>query len=216
MTQTPTVAVIGLGNIGTIVAANLVKGNRAVIVADRTIEKANQLAQKLGSAATALSIADAIKAADIIVLAVYFDTIKELFNTYASALEGKIIVDPSNPIAPDENGGFKKIIGNDQSSGQILSTLLPKGAKLAKALGTLGAASLENAAFRQPEKAVLFYATDDTSIDAAIESLIHDAGFEPVRVGALDQSISIEVFGALHEFGALGKTVTLAEAQQVA
>ncbi len=44
MTQTPTVAVIGLGNIGTIVAANLVKGNRAVIVADRTIEKANQLA----------------------------------------------------------------------------------------------------------------------------------------------------------------------------
>ncbi|ULQ50947.1 NADPH-dependent F420 reductase [Flavihumibacter fluvii] len=216
MTQTSKVAVIGLGNIGKTVAANLVKGNRAVIVADRTIEKANQLAQKLGSQATALTIADAIKAADIIVLAVYFDTIKELFNTYATALEGKIIVDPSNPIAPDEKGGFKKIIGNDQSSGQVLSTLLPKGAKLAKALGTLGAATLENAAFRQPERAVLFYATDDTGINPAIESLIHATGFEPVRVGALDQSISIEVFGALHEFGALGKTVTLAEAMQVA
>jgi hypothetical protein len=31
-------------------------------------------------------------------------------------------------------------------------------------------------------------------------------------IGHLDQSIRIEVFGDLHEFGGLGKTVSLAEA----
>ena len=216
MTQKSKVAVIGLGNIGTAVAANLVKGNRSVIVADRTLEKANELSKKLGTLAHPATIAAAVKEAEIIVLAIWFDGIKDFFKTYAAELQGKIIVDPSNPIAPDEKGGFKKIIGKDQSAGQILSSLLPKGVKLAKALGTLGAASLANAAFQQPEKAVEFYAIDDTSIDEQIEELIRDNGFEPVRIGGLDQSIRIEVFGDLHEFGALGKTVTLSEVKLVA
>ena len=123
-------------------------------------------------------------------------------------------IDPSNPIAPDGNGGFKKIIGAQESAGQINAGLLPKGAKLVKALGTLGVASLESAAFKKPEAAVLFYATDDSSINGKIEELIKDNGFEPVRVGGIDQSIRIEVFGELHEFGALGKAVTKSELTQ--
>jgi predicted dinucleotide-binding enzyme len=214
MTLKSKVAIIGLGNIGTAVATNLVKGNRSVIIADKTFEKATELAKKLGNLAQPATIADAIKQADIVVLAIYFDPIKAFFKTYATELEGKIIVDPSNPIAPDENGGFKKIIGADESAGEILSSLLPNGAKLAKALGTLGAASLASAAFQTPEKAVQFYATDDTSINTEIEDLIRDNGFEPLRIGGLNQSIRIEVFGDLHEFGALGKTVTLDEAKQ--
>jgi 8-hydroxy-5-deazaflavin:NADPH oxidoreductase len=214
MTPKLKVAVIGLGNIGTAVATNLVEGNRSVLIADRTLEKASLLSQKLGTLAQATTVANAINQADIIVLAIYFDPIKDFFKTYAAQLEGKIIVDPSNPIAPDEKGGFKKIIGADQSAGQILAALLPKGAQLAKALGTLGAASLAMASFQNPEKAVAFYATDDNSIDAVIEELIRDNGFEPLRVGGLDQSIRIEVFGDLHEFGALGKTVTLTQAKQ--
>jgi predicted dinucleotide-binding enzyme len=215
MTQKSKVAVIGLGNIGAAVAANLVKSNRSVIVADRTFEKASELSQKLGTLAQPATIAAAVKEADILVLSIWFDGIKEFFKTYAKELQGKIIVDPSNPIAPDENGGFKKIIGQDQSAGQLLASLLPKEAKLAKALGTLGAASLVNAAFQQPEKAVEFYATDDASINDEIEELIRDNGFEPVHIGGLEHSIRIEVIGDLHEFGALGKTVTLSEVNQV-
>jgi predicted dinucleotide-binding enzyme len=215
MIQKSKVAVIGLGNIGTAVVSNLVKGNRSVIIADKTFEKATDLSQNLGHLAQPATIADAIAQADIIVLAIYFDSIKEFFKTYATELQGKIIVDPSNPIAPDEKGGFKKIIGDDESAGQILATLLPKGAKLAKALGTLGAASLASASFQSPEKAVEFYATDDSSITGEIEELIRDNGFEPLQVGGLDQSIRIEVFGDLHEFGALGKAVTLAEVKEV-
>lgn len=213
MKATKKVAVIGLGNIGKVVAKNLVKGNRPVIVASRKPEDAKAFAEELGSLATATETVDAIKSADIVVLSVWFNTIQEFMSTYANELKGKIIIDPSNPIAPDENGGFKKIIGEKESAGEIISKLVPAGAKLAKAFGTLGAASLETAAFQAPEKATLFYATDDTSINAEVEQLIQDSGFDAVRVGGLDQSIRIEVFGDLHEFGALGKTVTATEAK---
>ena len=206
------VAIIGIGNIGKVVAANLIKGNRPVILAGRKLGEAKALAQELGTLASAAEIPAAIKEADIIVMAVWYASIKELLVQYAAALQGKIIIDPSNPIAPDGKGGFKKIIGEKDSAGKTIAGLLPKGAKLAKAFGTLGAGSLAGEAGRKPEAAVLFYATDDTSINGKIEELIKDSGFEPIRVGGIDQSIRIEVFGDLHEFGALGKTVTLSEA----
>src|SRR4249920_1966577 len=96
------VAIIGTGHIGTALAANLVKANRSFIIADRKIEKARGIAENSGSLAQPMDIPAAIKDADIIVFAVWFDAIKELLKTYASILEGKIVIDPSNPIAPDE------------------------------------------------------------------------------------------------------------------
>lgn len=207
-------AIIGLGNIGRILATNLTKGNRPVILAARDLAQAQAVAQEVGPLARPLEIAAALQEADVIILAIWFDTIQEFLQQYASQLEGKIIVDPSNPIAPDGQGGFIKTIGDTESAGQLNASLLPIGASLAKAFGTLGAASLAQASGQTPELAVLFYATDDRSIDSAIEELILDAGFEPVRVGALDQSIRLEVFGELHEFGALGKTLTLDQAKQ--
>lgn len=212
MSTIPKVAIIGLGNIGRTLAQNFVKGNRPVIIASRKLEDAKALAQELGALATAAETDEAIKEADIIVLSVWFNTIQELFEQYGAKLQGKTIIDPSNPIAPDENGGFKKIIGEKESAGQLNGAILPKGAKLVKALGTLGAASLASAAHRLPEKPVLFYATDDTTVDEEVVQLVQDSGFDALKVGSLDQSIRIEVFGDLHEFGVLGKVVTRTEA----
>ena len=207
------VAVIGLGNIGKVVASNLVKGNREVTIASHKIDEAKEFASQLGSLAKAAEVKTAIKEADIVILSVWFSTIQELFKEYATELQGKIIIDPSNPIAPDGNGGFKKIIGADESAGKILKRLLPSGAKLVKALGSLGAGSLAGEAFKTPAK-VLFYASDDKSLNSAVETLIKDNGFEPVNIGGIDQSIKMEVFGELHEFGTLGKAVTKLELKQ--
>lgn len=212
MSTTSKVAIIGLGNIGKTLAQNFVKGNQPVIIASRKLEDAKALAKELGTLATATETGEAIKNADIIVLSVWFNTIQELFEQYSTELQGKIIIDPSNPIAPDESGGFKKIIGEKESAGQLNAAILPKGAKLVKAFGTLGAASLASAASQSPEKSVLFYATSDTTVDKDIEQLIEYNGFDAVKVGDLEQSIRIEVFGDLHEFGALGRVVTRTEA----
>ena len=57
-------------------------------------------------------------------------------------VQNKVIVDPTNPVAPDGNGGFQKIIGEQESSGQILAGLLSAGARLVKAFGRLSICSL--------------------------------------------------------------------------
>lgn len=205
------VAIIGLGNIGKTIATNLLKGKHPVILASRDSEKTKVLAGQLGNLATAKEIAEAIQEASIIIPAIYFNALKEFFQTYSKELEGKIIIDVSNPIAPDGNGGFKKIIGQNESAGKILSELIPKTAKLIKAFGTLGAGSLLSGAFAEPDKKVLFYASDCINNNPQIEELIISSGFVPFHVGGLDQSIQIEVFGDLHEFGKISKTVTLEE-----
>lgn len=210
-----TVAIIGLGNIGKTLAKNFAKGNHTVLLASRENEKSEALANELGSFARAKTTVDAIKEADVIIPAIGFSALKDFFKTYAAELDGKIIVDVSNPIAPDGNGGFKKIIGQNESAGKILSELIPQNSKLIKAFGTLGAGSLLKDAFTEPERKVLFYASDSTNSNQQIEELITSNGFVPFHVGGLDHAIRIEVFGDLHEFGALGKTVTLKEAKQI-
>jgi predicted dinucleotide-binding enzyme len=206
-------AIIGLGNIGSQLAKNLTAGGENVIVADRTLAKAEKLAAELGGKARPMPVADAISKSDVVVLAIYFDAIKDLLATYRGALAGKVIVDPSNPIAPDGKGGFKKTIPPDQSSGQLIAALLPEGAELVKAFGTLGAQSLASGVNRSPERAVLFYATDYPEAGRAVARLITASGFSPVRAGGLDQSIRIEVGGDLHEFGKLGKLVSAKDAE---
>jgi 8-hydroxy-5-deazaflavin:NADPH oxidoreductase len=205
-------AVIGLGNIGSVVAQNLIAGGQHVIVADHGPTKAQDFVKSSGGKARALSVPAAIDEAEIIVLAIYLNAAQGLLQEYGRKLVGKIIVDPSNPIAPDGAGGFKKIIPQDQSSGQILSSLLPAGAKFVKAFGTLAAGSLKSGARHSPEPYVLFYASDDRDAGNAVADLIKASGFAPVRIGGVSQSIRIEVFGDLHEFGKLGKLVTAKQA----
>jgi predicted dinucleotide-binding enzyme len=208
-------AIIGLGNIGATLATRLTVGGVDLIVSERDLGKAGQLATRLGPRAKVMAVGDAIKTADVVVLAIWFDAIKELLAADRSAFSGKIVVDPSNPIAPDGMGGFRKTIAKDQSAGVIIAGLLPHDAKLVKAFGTLGAQSLARGADRTPDPAVLFYATDYPEAGSAVRRLIVASGFSPFDVGGIDQSIRIEVGGDLHEFGKLGRLVSASEAERL-
>jgi 8-hydroxy-5-deazaflavin:NADPH oxidoreductase len=207
-----TVAIIGTGNIGSTLAANFAAGGQDFVLAGRDQEAAGKLAADLGGHAEAVSIDEAIERADVLVVALWLDAFEQLIDRYGERLDGKVIVDPSNPVGPDGDGGYRKVIGEQESSGQILAGLLPPGARLVKAFGTLSAPTLAAAARRQPERAVQFYAADDDAAGDLVAGLIRAGGYEPVRVGGLDQSIRIEMFGDLHEYGALGRVVTKPEA----
>jgi predicted dinucleotide-binding enzyme len=186
-------AVIGVGNIGSAVARHLVAGGEDVLVAGRTQEAVEQAAAATGSTAAA-SVAEAIAAADAVVLAVWFDVIQELVGEHGDALAGKVVIDPSNAIRPTSDGGFENI--------------LPAG--------TTAAGTLADGARRSPE-VVLFYATDDAEAEGAVQRLIAAAGFAPVKAGGVDQAGRIEVGGDLHEMGGLdGRTLAVDEARSLA
>ena len=207
-----TVAIIGTGNIGGTLAADFAAGGQDFLLAGRNAEAARTMAARLGGRALAVSVDEAVQRAGVLVPAVWFDVFKQLITQYGPQLAGKVIIDPTNPVGPDGEGGYRKVIGEQESSGQILAGLLPAGARLVKAFGTLSAGSLSSAARQEPDRAVLFYAADDDTAGDLAGGLIRAAGFDPVRVGGLDQSVRIEMFGDLHEYGALGRVVTRAEA----
>ena len=209
-----TTAIIGVGLLGTAAARNLVQGGERVILANRDKSKADKLAAELGDLATSAEVNEAIAQSDVVLLALYLDVTKFFIPEFGKKLVGKIVVDPSNPVGPDGKGGIKRTLPADQSSGQIIAQMLPNGTKFVKAFGTLSADSLASAARRAPERAVLFYATDDASAGERVARLITAAGFDPVKVGGADQSIRIEVGGDLAQFGGLnGKLLTVAEAE---
>jgi hypothetical protein len=207
-----TVAIIGIGNIGTRLAANFAAGGQDFLLAGRDQEAAKELASDLDGHAEVVSVDEAVDRAGVLVIAVWLDAFKQLIAQYGERLAGKVIVDPTNPVGPDDAGGYRKVIGEQESSGQILAGLLPAGARLVKAFGTLSAGSLSAAARQEPERAVQFYAADDAAAGDLVADLIRVGGYEPVRVGGLDQAIRIEMFGDLHEYGALGRVVTRTEA----
>jgi 8-hydroxy-5-deazaflavin:NADPH oxidoreductase len=213
-----TTAIIGVGNIGSPLARHLVGGGESVVLAAKDESRAEALAQQLGPLARAASVEDAIDGADVVVFAVWLDTIKELIAKHARLLEGKVVIDPSNPLGFDEGGQMIRTLPEGQSSGSAVASLLPAGAHYVKAFGTLVADALASGANREPRRAVLFYATDDDVAATMIERLIRAAGFEPLKAGGLADAGRLEVPGGdLHQGGGLnGQLVDLDEARSAA
>jgi 8-hydroxy-5-deazaflavin:NADPH oxidoreductase len=211
-----TTAIIGTGNIGGQVARHLVAGGERVVLAARDESHAAALAKELGPLASAASVRQAIAGADVVVLAVWLDTTKQLITENGDVLHRKVIVDPSNPIQLDGKGGFSRTLPDGQSAASVIAGLLPADAQLVKAFGTLGAEALASSANRTPQRAVLFYATDDEGAAGTVERLISTAGFDPVKAGGLSDAGRIEVSGDLHQYGGLNGNVVDAEEARAA
>jgi 8-hydroxy-5-deazaflavin:NADPH oxidoreductase len=199
-----TTAIIGVGNVGGALARHLVRGGEPVVLAARDESAAAVLAGELGSLASAASVPKAIGAADVVVLAVWFDALKEVITDYGDLLDGKVVADPSNPLGFNADGTPFRTLPEGQSQGSLVAAMLPAGAHYVKALGTLAAPSLASSANRAPRRVVLFYATDDDQAATTIERLITACGFDPVKVGGVSQAVRIEMPGGdLHQGGGL-------------
>lgn len=209
-----TTAIIGIGNIGGAVARHLVAGGESVVLAATDQPHVEALAGQLGPLARAASVEDAIADGDAVVFAVWLDTMRELIPQHARLLQGKVVVDPSNPIGFDESGQPFRTLPEGQSAGSVVAALLPAGAHYVKAFGTLGADALAAGARREPRRAVLFYATDDDTAAATIERLVRAAGFDPLKAGGVADAGRIEVPGGdLYQQGLNGQLVDLDQAR---
>jgi predicted dinucleotide-binding enzyme len=193
-----TTAIVGTGRIGSAVARLLVAGGESVILAAKGTERPRALASELGPLARAASVKDAISGADAVVLAVMFGTAQELVSQYAHLLAGKVVIDPTNPIAFDEKGQMTRLLPDGQSAGSVVAGLLPPGAHYVKAFGSFLAQALAEGANREPKRAALIYAAaaDDDAAKTA-EQLIRTAGYEPVKAGGLAAAGRIEAGGDL-------------------
>ncbi len=195
-----TTAVIGTGGVGSVIARHLASGGETLRLANADQESARMLAAKIGPAAVvAVDNRDALRGAAAVVLALRFTVLKSVIDEIADPLTDKVVVVPSNPLSVDPQGNVVHLLAKGQSSGEVVAGWLPAGARLAMAFGTMSADLFEASSNRSPEPAVLFYAAGDDRAGEEVERLIRTAGFEPVKVGGLEQSGRLEVGGDLHD-----------------
>jgi 8-hydroxy-5-deazaflavin:NADPH oxidoreductase len=195
-----TTAIIGTGGIGSAIARQLASGGETMRLSSADVESARTLAAQIGRAAVvAVDNRDALQDVDAIVLALRFTVLKSVIDEIAGSLTGKVVVVPSNPLSADAQGKVSRLLPEGQSSGEVVAGWLPPAARLAMAFGSMSADLLESAGNRSPEPAALFYATDDDRAGEEVERLIRTAGFEPVKIGGVEQSGRLEVGGDLHD-----------------
>ncbi|HEY6473451.1 MAG TPA: NAD(P)-binding domain-containing protein [Acidimicrobiales bacterium] len=193
-------AIIGTGGLGSVIATLLAAGGEDLRLASTDAASAEALAQKIGPAAVvAADNHDALKGADAVILALRFTILQSVIAEIADALGDTVVIVPSNPVGLDPKGNVERLLPDGQASGPVVSGWLPAGAHVAMAFGTMSGTLLEPSANRSPEKAVLFYATDDTRAGEVVERLIRTAGFDPVKAGGVDVSTRLEVGGDLHD-----------------
>jgi len=174
------IAIIGAGKMAGILSNYFATAGHKVHIGAREKNKARQLANEIGQGVLGGSIDDAIQHGDIVLFAIPYLEIQNTVNL-TGPLNGKIVVDMSNPLKPDFSG---LLIGGDTSAGEELARALPK-AKVVKAFNCVFATTLERGAEFGEMRAQIFYAGDDKDAKQAVAELIETTGFEPIDTGDL-------------------------------
>ena len=147
-----TIAIIGTGGIGSVIARRLASGGEAC-GSERRPESARTLAAEIGRAAVvAVDNRDVLQGADAVVLALRFTVLKGVIDEIADSLTDKAVVVPSNPLSIDAHGNVSRLLPKGQSSGEVVAGWLPTGARLAMAFGTLSADLFESSSNRSPSR----------------------------------------------------------------
>lgn len=184
------ISVIGTGNMGSAIAGLAEKGGASVQIVARDMAKARQLADQVGG--TAASFGEALDG-DIVILAVPYSALAEVGTRYASELDGKVVVDITNPVDFDTFDSLT--VPADSSAAASLQASLP-GAKVVKAFNTNFAATLFSGEVGGVPTTVVI-AGDDEAAKARLTELISAGGVAVADVGGLNRARELEAVGFL-------------------
>ena len=185
--------IIGAGNMARGLAALFAKAGHRITMASRDIEKAQAVARELGGGVAAAEIANVAQAADIVVLAVPYESAAEVVAA-AGGLAGKVVVDITNPMTADFSG---LSIGHMTSAAEEIQKRAPE-ARVVKAFNTVFAQVLQNGGQAGGRPATVFVAADDAEARAKVVDLARSAGFETLETGSLATARFLEPVAALN------------------
>ena len=122
------ISIIGSGNMASAIGALALKGGNAVEIVGRDTAKSAALARALGDGATA-GTWGAAPDGDIVILAVLFEGAVAVVSEFGDALDGKIIVDITNPFNPSATG---LAIPHDTSMAQMVAEAAPASVRVVR------------------------------------------------------------------------------------
>ena len=176
------VAIIGAGNVGKALATSITRAGHEVTLSASSPESAQEAAAQVGAQSAATNT-DAVRDAEVVILAVPFvGAGQEVAAEIRDAVDGKTIVDVTNPLKPDYSG-----LATDTSAADEFQKLLP-AASVVKAFNTIFASNQANPSTEIDG----FVAGDDDKAKQRVISLVQSVGFAPVDVGPLSAARHLE------------------------
>ena len=185
------IAIIGTGNVGRVLASAAVRADHNVVLSAAHPESARTVAEEIGARAAGSNRA-AVESAEVVVLAVPAPSVSPVFDEVFKFLEGKIIVDVTNPMTPDAYGPALE----GGSGAELIQSLAPD-AFVVKAFNTLFASLLANPVIDGIQLDGL-YASDHDQAKAAALELVQAVGLRPIDAGALIMARTLEAMMLLN------------------
>jgi 8-hydroxy-5-deazaflavin:NADPH oxidoreductase len=182
------IGIIGTGNMGSglgkIWAQN---GHQIMFSYSRDRSKLEKIAQSIGSDASVGTPAEAVKFAEIVVLAVPYAAVADALQA-AGPFEGKILFSIVNALQPDMSG---MAVGTTTSAAEEIAKLAAN-ARVVEALPVF--AEVINSESRRfyTQQATVFYTGDDPQAKQIVADLLREIDVEPIDAGSLQNSRYVE------------------------
>jgi 8-hydroxy-5-deazaflavin:NADPH oxidoreductase len=184
------IGILGSGNVGGTLGERWAKLGHHVFFGSREPEKLAELVNRAGPTARAVSLAEAVQSAEVVVVALPWPAAKSVLESLD--LKGKIVFDCTNPLKPDLSG---LELGTTTSAGEQVAQWA-RGAKVVKIFNTTGYNNMADPNYGG-ERSAMFYCGDDASAKEAARSLASELGFDPVDSGPLQNARLLEPLAVL-------------------
>jgi len=187
------IAILGSGNMGSALGHLFASAGHFVAYSfSRDPAKLDRLAKSSGPRARAASPADAVRDANVVVLAVLWQQMPRVLRS-AGNLRGKVLIDCTMPLTPSDDA---LAVGHRVSGAEIVARRA-RGALVVKAFNTTPAELLRAGVNVLPEQPAVCYCGDDARAKRVTARLIRQLGFEPVNCGALMNARYLEPLAML-------------------
>jgi predicted dinucleotide-binding enzyme len=185
------IGIVGSGNVGGALAKSSVRAGHSVTLSAKDPSHAEAKAKEVGARA-AKTPADAVRDADIVILAVPNAAVDEVIASLARDLDGKVVIDVTNRMKRPNLG--ESVDGT--SGAERIQQKLP-GAKVAKAFNYALAARHADPKIDGTQLDG-FVAADDPDAKAKALQLVRDIGFRPIDAGPLAMARALEALAILN------------------
>jgi predicted dinucleotide-binding enzyme len=173
---------------GVAIAGIVARGGNAVQVLTRDPKKSSATIP----AATHGTVGEPITG-DIVVLALPYGAVMDVLRKYAGALDGKVIVDITNPV--DFATFDSLVVPAGSSAAEVIAATLT-GSSVLKAFNTTFAATLSSGTVGA-ERTTVLIAGDDDDAKGALAAIIEAGGPRAVDAGPLKRAHELEALGFL-------------------
>lgn len=187
------IAILGSGNMGSALGRLFASAGHSVTFSySRDPAKLERLAKSVGARARAASPAEAVKDADVVVLAVLWQHMPSVLRA-AGSMRGKILIDCTNPLTRSDDA---LAIGHRTSGAEVVARRA-RGAIVVKAFNTVPSELLRAGTSVLREKPAVCYCSDKPQGKRVVARLIRQIGYDPVDCGPLTSARYLEPLAML-------------------